>query len=189
MTSAAPRPRYTLREYLDVEEMNPVKHEYFDGHIYAMAGGTPEHARVCARLITRLGILADGTGCDVYTSDLRIHVLRSGLYTYPDAAVVCGPPEPDPESPTHCVNPAMIFEVLSPATESYDRGAKREHYQQIESLREYVVLAQDRPAAEQWTRDAHGGWSHRVIGPDEEIVLEALRGSIVLADLYRAPRV
>ena len=188
MRSAAPRPRYTLRDYLDVEEMNPVRHEYLDGDIYAMAGGTPEHARLCARLIIALGPLTAGTPCEVYTSDLRIHVVRSGLYTYPDAAVVCGPFESDPESPTHCVNPTVIFEVLSPATESYDRGAKREHYQQIDSLREYVIVAQERPYAEQWTRDERGRWTHRVIEGEGEIVLPVLGGSIKLHELYRAAR-
>ena len=188
MTSAVPRHRYTFKEYLDVEEMSPIRNEYFDGDIYAMAGGTLEHAALCAALIARLGTLTSDSPCLPYTSDLRVRVRATGFATYPDAAVVCGPPERDPESPTHCTNPAVIFEVLSPATESYDRGVKREHYQRIEALREYVVLAQDRPYAEQWTRDERGGWIHRVVQPEGEIVLEVLGGSIPLADLYRAAR-
>lgn len=115
---------------------------------------------------------------------------RSGLWstlrTVSTPAIVCGQLERDSESPTHCTNPTVIFEVLSPNTESYDRGEKREHYQKIESLRDYVIVAQDRPYAEQWTRTGDG-WTHRVIGPGDEIVLESLGGSIPLADLYPRP--
>lgn len=189
MTSVVPRHhQYTFKEYVALEEMSSIKLEYLDGEIYAMAGGTLEHAALCAALIARLASLTSGTPCLTYTSDLRILVRATGLATYPDAAIVCGPPERDAESPTHCTNPTVVFEILSPATENYDRGVKREHYQQIASLREYVVIAQDRHHAEQWTRDERAGWKHRVIGPDGEIVLEMPAGSIALADLYRAAR-
>ena len=189
MRSAVPRHhQYTFKEYLDADEMSTIKLEYLNGNIYAMAGGTAEHSAVSARLIAQLVALVGNGPCEAHTSDLRIRVRATGLATYADAAIVCGPVEPDPESPTHCTNPAVIFEVLSPATESYDRGAKREHYQQIDSLREYVIVAQERPHAEQWTRDERGRWTHRVIEGEGEIVLPVPGGSIKLHELYRAAR-
>jgi Uma2 family endonuclease len=174
---------YTFRDYLDVEERSPIRYEYFDGDILALALGTPEHAAICALLIFHLGTSTSGKRCRTYTSGLRIRVLATGLATYADAAVVCGPLERDPESPTHCTNPTALFEVLSPATEGYDRGAKREHYQRIPSLRDYVILAQDRPYAEQWTRDGED-WKHQVIDVAGEIVLDSIGSSFPLRDLY-----
>lgn len=184
MTSAVPHHRHTFREYLLIEEMSGVKHEYFDGEIFAMAGGTPEHAALCANLIAKLVTTTSGKPCATYTSDLQIRVLATGLATYPDVAVVCGPLERDPESRTHCTNPTALFEVLSFATEKYDRTTKREHYQQIDSMRDYVILSQDHPHAEQWTRDERGGWTHRVIDGGGEIVLESIGSSFPLRDLY-----
>jgi Uma2 family endonuclease len=185
MTSAVPHHRHTFKEYLLIEEMSGIKHEYFEGEIFAMAGGTPEHAALCASLIAKLVASTSGKPWVTYTSDLQIRVLATGLATYPDVAVVCGPLERDPESRTHCTNPTALFEVLSPATEKYDRTTKRQHYQQIESLRDYVILAQDRPYAEQWSRDERGAWTHRVIDAGGEIGLDSVGGSFPLGDLYR----
>jgi Uma2 family endonuclease len=184
MTFPSLRHRYTLQDYLDLEKTSNVRHEYLDGEIYAMAGGSLEHAALCAALIGEMVRLTAAGRCRTYTSDLRIVVLRTGLRTYPDATVVCGPPETDPQSPTDCTNPTVIFEVLSPSSEYYDRGVKREHYQQIDSLREYFVVAQDRRHAERWARDSAGGWNHQVIGPDDELAVESVGGSFSLRELY-----
>lgn len=184
MGSAASRHRYTFRDYLDVEEMSAVKHEYLDGDIFAMAGGISEHAALCAALVAHLVNLTRDTPCRAYTSDLRVRVLETGLATYPDAALVCGPLERDPESATHVCNPAVIFEVLSPGTEDYDRGEKREHYQQIESLRSYVVLAQDRRHAEMWQRQAGGGWSHEVFEAGQSLPIIPIAGTLSIDELY-----
>ena len=185
MTSAVPRHRYTFREYLDLQEIAGVRLEYLDGEIYAMAGGSAAHSAICARLLARLVALTDGGPCEAHTPDFVVRVRATGLATYPDASVVCGAIEPDPDSPNHCANPAILFEILSPGTESYDRGEKREHYQQIESLRDYIVLAQDRVHAEHWTRNNGVGWTHQEIGPDGVIRLAVIGGSITLGELYR----
>jgi Uma2 family endonuclease len=182
MTMAA-RHRYSFRDYLDVEEMSTVKHEYLEGDIYAMAGGTPEHSALAAAIITLLANRLRGGPCRVYTSDLRVRVLATGLATYPDAAVVCGPVERDPASTTHVVNPALLLEVLSPTTEHYDRGEKREHYQQIDSLREYVLVAQGARHVEVWTRTATG-WSHAEHGAGESIELVSLGISVTVDEIY-----
>jgi Uma2 family endonuclease len=183
--TVAPRHRYTFRDYLDVEEMSAIRHEFLNGEIYAMAGGTPEHAALCAALIAQLVTLLRGGPCRVYTSDLRVRVRATGLATYPDAAVICGPLERDPDSPTHVTNPTVLFEVLSPGTEEYDRGEKREHYQQIEGLREYVLVAQDARKVEVWRRAGAGAWSHAVHTAGQTLELASVGGALSVDELYR----
>jgi Uma2 family endonuclease len=184
MSSLLPRHRYTFRDYLDVEEMSAVKHEFLDGEIYAMAGGTPEHAALCAALIARLVALVHGGPRRVYTSDLRVRVRATGLATYPDAGVICGALARDPDSPTHVLNPAALFEVLSPSTEDYDRGEKREHCQQIESLREYVTLRQDARRVEVWRRTSGSGWSHESYAAGQSFELTSIGSSVAVDELY-----
>src|SRR5262249_18055604 len=121
-------------DYLAHEEASNVKHEYLDGEIYGMAGGTPEHAALAAVVTVAIGAAA-GDGI-VYSSDLRIRILASGLATYPDVTLVCGPPVPDPESRSTVLNPTLVVEVLSDSTEEYDRNEKLASYQTIPSLRE-----------------------------------------------------
>jgi len=183
MSSASPRHRYSFRDYLDVEEMSTVKHEFLGGEIYATAGGTPEHAALCAALIVRVGAALSGGACRVYTSDLRLRVLATGLATYPDAAVICGAPERDPSSLTHVTNPTVLFEVLSPGTAEYDLGEKREHYQQISSLREYVAFAQDARRAEVWCR-GEAGWSHVVLVAGQTVELRSIGCRVSVDALY-----
>lgn len=113
-------------------------------------------------------------------------MVATGLATYPDAAVICGPIERDALSPTHITNPSVIVEVLSPKTEDYDRGQKREHYQKIDSLREYVMIAQDRQRVEVFARDAGGVWTHHAYGPGELVVLPSLEVTFSTAELYEA---
>jgi Uma2 family endonuclease len=127
MVASFSRRHYTLEDYLGVEEMSAVRHELVDGQIFAMAGGTPEHAALSAAVLVVLGSKLLGGRCRPYSADLRIRVLATGLATYPDAAVICGEPERDPSSPTHVTNPTVVVEVLSTSTEEYDRGEKREH--------------------------------------------------------------
>ena len=184
MSFARPRHRYSFRDYLDIEEMSAVKHEYVDGEIYAMAGGTPEHAALCAALIALLGGQLRGGPCRVYTSDLRLRIRPTGLATYPDAAIICGPLERDVESPTHVTNPTVLFEVLSPSTEDYDLGEKRDNYQQIASLSAYVVVAQDRRSIEMWRRDDGGAWSHALLAAGQTVDLPAVRARFSVDELY-----
>lgn len=183
--SATPR-HYTLEDYLGVEEMSSVRHEFVDGQIFAMAGGTPEHAALSAAVLVLLGTRLSGGPWRPYSADLRIRVLATGLATYPDAAVICGEVARDPTSPTHVTNPSVIVEVLSPSTEDYDRGEKREHYQQISSLREYVLIAQDRRHVEVFARNAAGAWIHRIHGTGDRADLPSLGLTFSTDDLYDA---
>lgn len=126
-----------------------------------------------------------GQPCRTYSADLRIRVQSTGLATYADASVVCDPVERDPVSPTHVVNPRVIFEVLSPATEAYDRREKREHCQQIPALREYILIAQDRRSIERWHRASESdSWSHSVYGAGDVLPLLAIGCELDLNELY-----
>lgn len=136
--------RYTFREYIAHDDASSTKHEYLEGQIYAMAGGTPEHSALIATVTARL---ADGFRkgpCRVHSSDLRVRVKETGLTTYPDVTVVRGPWERDADDRNTITNPTLVVEVLSPSTERYDRGEKLGHYQRIPSLRACVLVAHDR---------------------------------------------
>src|SRR5262249_35971657 len=145
MGQPARRPCYFYSEYLELEEASNTKHEFLDGEIYAMAGGSPDHASLAAAVTTALLNQLRDKPCRVFSSDLRVRVLATGLATYPDITVVCGTLERDPESEVTVVNPVVLVEVLSKRTETYDRGEKFDHYRHIPSLKEYVLVAHDKP--------------------------------------------
>ena len=157
MSSAAIK-RYSPADYLALERASDVKHEFFDGEMFLMAGGTVEHSQVAANVIRALGNALADSPCRVLTSDMKIK-LPTGLYTYPDASVVCDQPQYEDDRKDVLLNPLLIVEVLSPSTEAYDRGQKFRHYQTCPSLREYVLIAQDRSAVDHYLRQpASGQW-------------------------------
>lgn len=151
-----------------------------------MAGGTPEHAALSAAALIILGRRLEGRPCRPYSADLRIRVVATGLATYVDAAVICGEPIRDPASRTHVTNPIVIVEVLSQSTEDYDRGEKREHYQQIASLREYVLVAQDKREIEVHARPAGGIWQRAVYRAAETVDLPSIGARFTVDELYNA---
>lgn len=180
--------RYTLEEYLQLEQYANVKHEFLDGQIYAMAGGTPEHGamavRVGAALLSQLG----DRPCNVYSSDVRIRVAATGLDTYPDLSVVCGQEVRDSSDPNALTNPIVLVEVLSPSTEDYDRGEKLEHYKQIPSLREVMLVAHDQVLVEIWSRSSEAAdWVSAAWQAGETATLESLGCTLVVDALYRNP--
>jgi Uma2 family endonuclease len=181
-----PSRHYTFEDYLSVEEMSAVRHEFLNGEIFAMAGGAPEHAALSAAAVVVLGRRLEGRPYRPYSADLRIRVVATGLATYADAAVICGDPFRDPASPTHVTNPIVIIEVLSESTEAYDRGEKREHYQQIASLREYVLVAQDRREIEVHARPAGGIWQRSVYQAGQIVDLPSIGIQFTVDELYNA---
>lgn len=187
MSTPAPRHRYTFTDYLELEEISTVKHEFFAGEIYAMAGGTPEHAAMAAAIIAALGRQLQGSGCRVYSSNLRVRVLAKGLATYPDVTVVCGPSERDPASPSHVTNPKVVVEVLSPGTEDYDRGEKLEHYKQVPSLEAVLLVDPVAPAIERWARE-ETSWTRTSYSAGQRVELPAIACSLELDSVYAAAR-
>ncbi|GAC1353280.1 MAG: Uma2 family endonuclease [Polyangiales bacterium] len=158
--SASAHARYSRREYVALERMANVRHEFHEGNIYAMAGGTPEHAALAANVTAILLRALEGQPCRVHSADLRVRIEASGLTTYPDVSVVCGELVRDPEDADAVLNPLIVVEVLSPSTERYDREEKRVHYQQVVSLRSIVLVAHDKRRIDVWSRAMDGKWMH-----------------------------
>jgi Uma2 family endonuclease len=152
VSSAFPLHRYTYQDYVWLEEESSTRHEFLDGEIVAMAGGTPEHAAMAAEVIGQLREKLRAGPCRVFTSDLGVRVMATGLATYPDASVVCGPTERDPDKKTNVTNPKVLVEVTSDSTEEYDRGEKLAHYKQIPALEAVVVVAHREVLVEVWSR-------------------------------------
>jgi len=178
------RPRYTLREYVELEDASSgVKHEYVGGAIYAMAGGSPEHAALTSALAVIIGSHLRGGPCRTYSSDLRIAIEAADVYTYADLTVVCDPVERSPESPHHVINPRLVVEVLSPSTERYDREQKRLYYQQVASLEDYVLVAQDRRLVEVWHREG-ATWTHRRFERGGRAPLPSIDAQLSVDELY-----
>lgn len=186
--TAQPRHHHTIDDYLSFERGASEKHEYFDGHIYAMAGGTVRHSMIVANLISEVGMRLKGSHCRVYAPNLRITVASTGLYTYPDVTVVYGETQIDPRDRDKLtvMNPATIFEVLSPSTEENDREFKAINYWQLPSMRHYVLVSQKEPKVEMWTRGADGAWGPVAVteGLQSAIELSTLGITLPLADIY-----
>lgn len=156
MTALFPLHRYTYQDYVWLEEESTTRHEFLAGEIVAMAGGTPEHAVMAAEVSRQLGDALLGGSCSVFTSDLGVRVMETGLATYPDASVVCGPAERDPDKKTNVTNPHVLVEITSDGTEHYDRGEKLEHYKKIPSLRAVVIVSHREALVEVWARERVG---------------------------------
>lgn len=165
----APRQQLSPSEYLAWERDQPTKHEYFHGDVFAMAGGSPRHNALCSNANRVLHDRVRPRGCYVFTSDQRVGVDRGQRYVYPDVSVVCGPPTV--ESGDVITNPSVVVEVLSRETEQNDRGSKWLSYQQLSTLSDYVLVTQWTARVEHFCRDSQGGWSYRIVGPGDRVVL------------------
>lgn len=178
---------YAYADYLAHEEACNTKNEFLGGQIYAMAGASPQHNRLCVAVgALLLPQLARGR-CRAHSSDQRVRVPETGLATYPDVTVICGPIALDPDDPRQhtATNPTLIVEVLSPSTETYDRGEKFEHYRKLESMRQYVLVAQDERVVEVWTR-SEKGWSEQCYQAGEVGELNSVAARLDVDALYRA---
>lgn len=150
-----------------------------------MAGGTPGHAALAARIIGKLRAELEGKPCEVFTSDLRVRVVATGLATYPDVTVVCGRLEVDPEDSATVLNPVVLVEVLSDSTAEYDRSEKLDHYRKITSLREVVLVSHREPEIEHWSCDEAGVWTSRIRRSGQTVRLQSIASELAIDDLYR----
>jgi Uma2 family endonuclease len=183
--SFQPKPFLTLEEYLAGERAAVQKHEYFQGEVFAMGGASFSHVTIVSNLNATLHRQLQGKPCQAFAMDLRVNVSRTGLYTYPDIGVVCDEPQFDDERRDTLLNPRIIIEVLSSSTEAYDRGKKFAHYRTIESLTEYLLVAQDQPRVEQYIRQSSGDWLlHDATALDETIRLPSIGCELKLAEVY-----
>jgi Uma2 family endonuclease len=172
-------------EYLAFERDARAKHEYLDGAVYATAGGTPGHSHLAANVIYELRRLLGDRPCVVFTSDLRVRIPATGLSTYPDVSVVCGPLVRAVDDPDAVTNPSLLVEVLSDNTEAYDRGQKFLHYRRLASLREYVLVSQQEPRVEVYARGERGHWWLSEAGAGERVVLASVEGELAVDHVYR----
>lgn len=185
MGDPATDPRTTYGEYLAIEEATGQKHEWLDGQVYAMAGGTPTHSGLSGRMIAALDALIGDRPCVAHSSDLKLRVPKSRLASYAEAVVVCGEPSRDEEDPNAVTNPMVIVEVLSDSTERWDRVGKFRHYRALQSLRDYVLVSQHDRHIEVYSRDAAGRWVMSEAGEGESVAVASLGGVIDVDRVYR----
>lgn len=180
----APRRWMTPEEYLAFERSSAEKHELAGGELFAMAGASREHNLVVANVVRELGNALRARPCDVYPSDMRIFIPATGRYTYPDASVVCGEPRFADDHRDTLLNPKVLVEVLSDATEAYDRGDKFAQYRTIDSLCDYVLLSQKRALVEHYRRQPDGTWVLREARPGARLALDSVGCELSVDELY-----
>jgi len=182
--ASLPNVSLTEEQYLDIERQAETKSEFHDGKMFAMAGGSFNHAL----LANRIGALLDSRvppGCRTLNSDMRIKIASARLYTYPDCSVICGEPQYFGDQQDIVLNPLLLVEVLSPATEAYDRGKKFELYRTIATLHEYLLIHQDRRHVEHYSKQDDGSWLLREhSGSEAFVAIGRLNVRISLAELY-----
>lgn len=181
-------PVITYAEYLAREATSEVKHEFLRGDVWAMAGGTPTHARLCAALSVAIGGKLAGKQCVPYSADLRVRIEATDRSTYPDFAVVCGPDQFAKDDPDAITNPTVIVEVLSETTERSDRGEKFAHYQRLASLQEYVLVGQNEPRIEVFRR-REKTWVLSIYEAGDVVHLESLGIEFKIDAVYSDSRV
>jgi Uma2 family endonuclease len=174
----------TYPEYLALERDLDVRHEYLDGQVVAMAGGTLEHSALCLAVAGELRTRMGRGPCRPFESNARVRVLATGLATYPDVSVVCGPPQRDPQDADAIANPTVLVEVLSPSTAAWDRGEKWWHYKQIPSLREYVLVSSDRERIEVFRRSDADAWIWLDHGPGDAVTLASVDVTLDVDAVY-----
>lgn len=177
-------PSLSAVEYLHIERAAAYRSEFFRGEMFAMAGGSPKHSLIKMNLAGSLWNRLRGHRCTAYDSDLRIRC-RTGLYTYPDASVICGELEFDDEHKDTVLNPTLIVEVLSKTTEAYDRGKKFDHYRTIPALREYVLVAHDEPMVQRFLRNDDDTWTLTAVsGLERSLMLNSIGVELPLAEVF-----
>lgn len=179
------KPSLTPQAYLAYEREAATKSEYYAGEIFALAGASKNHSAIVPNLSYLLVGQLKGRPCTVFSNDMRVKVSATGLYTYPDVAVVCGQSRFDDEQEDTLLNPTVIIEVLSRSTEAYDRGEKFAHYRTLESLQDYLLIAQDIARIGHFTRQPDGAWLFaESSGPDAVVHIPSIQCRLSLAEVY-----
>lgn len=178
-------PYISKEEYLDMERDSEQRHEYYDGEIFAMAGGTPNHNRIVLNLANSLNVRFADRECEAFASDVRVELDKDRHYAYPDVVVVCGGLEFADNREDTIINPILIAEVLSDSTEAYDRGLKFKAYQNIASLKHYLLIEQNTVGIEHFHKEA-GIWRLREYrDTDDTIFSQSLGLSISVSEIYK----
>ena len=175
----------TVADYLALERQAETKSEYLNGYIYAISGASRNYNRITLSLGAMLHSRLRGKPCEPFVNDMRVKVSPTGLYTYPDAIVVCGEPQFEDTQLDTLLNPKVIIEVLSDSTEKYDRGDKFAHYRALKSLTDYLLIAQHQPRIEHFARQHDETWRYTVAdGLDAETEIATIGCTLRLAEIY-----
>ncbi|MER3494135.1 MAG: hypothetical protein C4323_18680 [Mastigocladus sp. ERB_26_2] len=175
----------TIDEYLQLEQYSEVRHEYLGGQIFAMSGGSKEHNLIAGNIYSRLRSHLRGGSCSVFMADMKVRIelanQNNNIFYYPDVVVTSDSQDQD----RYFLNyPCLIIEVLSPSTEVTDKREKLVNYQQLESLREYVLVSQDDMKIEVYRKDSQGNWLLEILGKDNELSLDSVGLSLTMTDIY-----
>lgn len=183
--STAPQPTLSPQQYLEIERAAETRNEFFRGEMFAMAGASREHNLIATNIARRVSEQFDGRPCEVYQSDMRVKITATGLYTYPDVVTTCDAPEFEDDHIDTLLNPQVLFEVLSRSTEVYDRGKKFEHYQQLPSLTDYILVSQYSARVERFTRQSDDQWLlWSTSDMDDSLEIASIDCKIPLAEIY-----
>ncbi len=175
----------TPDEYLATQRLSEDRAEYLDGVVYPMTGASLNHGRIAVSLTKELLIQLQGRDCDVLQTDMKVRMPDSKKFFYPDVLVLCGDPQFHDDRTDVILNPDIIIEVLSPSTEAFDRGAKFQAYRMLESLKEYLLVAQGQPFVEQYVRRADGKWDYAAFeGLENSLTLPTIECTLNLSAVY-----
>ncbi|MDT9198440.1 Uma2 family endonuclease [Limnospira sp. PMC 1042.18] len=183
MIAAKEKGRYfTPEEYFAWEEQQLEKHELIDGRVYAMTGGTQNHSAIKINIVSLIKAHLRGSRCRVFNSDLKVNILDTSNYTYPDLSVTCD--DRDREHTQYITYPCLIVEVLSPSTEAYDRGKKFEMYRQNPNLVDYVLASSEEMAIDMYHKNEAGDWLILSYRPGDVVELKSIGLSVAIEEFY-----
>jgi Uma2 family endonuclease len=182
---SAPKPNFvTAREYLDVERKSEIRSEYIAGRVFAMSGASRRHNLITINVSREISLQLRGRACEAYVSDMRVKVAPTGMYTYPDIVTVCGEPQLEDAHGDTLLNPTVIVEVLSESTEAYDRGEKFAQYRRLETLRESVLVAQDKVRIEHYRREGEQWILSEISDPGSTLHLPSIDCHVAVEAVY-----
>ncbi len=180
---------YTIQEYLEMEKVDVIKHEYYKGEIFAMSGASPRHNIISVNILTSLANVLKGKTCRPYGSDMRINIPENSLFTYPDISIICGDVISSNEDGETATQPTIIIEILSPSTRNYDRGEKFMLYRAIPTLKEYLLIDSESVHAEHFAINKDGLWQLKEYSEvSQKISFETLGVDLLLQDIYEGSK-
>ncbi|MEI6179526.1 MAG: Uma2 family endonuclease [Chloroflexales bacterium] len=185
MTAIKLQPYITEEEYLALERTSTTKHEYYSGRIYAMTGAKEPHNLINSNALAALHSQLRRKPCRIYASDMRVKVIKTGLNTYPNIVIICGQPQFTDSTRDTVINPVVVIEILSDSTERYDRGMKFQNYRTIDTLRDYILIAQDHHHIEHFSRQDGGLWVlQEAISDVDDIRILSIECTLNVQDVY-----
>lgn len=183
--AAQPKLYYTVEQYLELERASDTKHEYFDGEIFALAGGSENYSILATNMSGILYNQLRKRPYKLYASDMRVRIVKTEQYTYPDLSVVCGAALFDDKDPDTLLNPQVVIEILSSWTEKYNRGTKFENYRSIPTIKDYILVSQDKQLVEHYSWQRDNTWLLVVHDtPQSNVIIETIECTLPLEDVY-----